>query len=227
MNRKDSGLSLKHRQVAFKTDTVSDDGTFKGYASVFGNVDSYGEIVEAGAFSESLKSMRKNDGPLPVLWQHDSTQPIGGDELVSEDETGLKADGFLLIDTIPMAKQAHALLKRRVVKGLSIGYYVEKDSYNEKTGVRTLHKLALKEYSIVTFPANTLANVESVKHAVRDGHLPTLSEFESFLCEAGFSRTQAKAVAGYGLRKLLDRCEADGKASEALQMLKDFRIPSL
>lgn len=226
MKRKDNGFAMKHRQVAFKADTVSDDGTFKGYASVFGNVDSYQEIVEAGAFSKSLRDMRKNGGPIPVLWQHDSTQPIGGDELCSEDDKGLKADGFLLIDVLPLAKQAHALLKNRVVKGLSIGYQVERDSLNEKTGVRTLHQLALHEYSIVTFPANTLATVESVKFAVREGHLPTLPQFEDFLREAGFSNSQAKAVAGHGLRKLLDQCEADGKSSEALRLLSEFKLPT-
>lgn len=224
MARKDSGLTLKHRQVAFKADSVQADGTFTGYASVFGNVDSYQEIVEAGAFAQALKA-RRNEGPLPILWQHDARQPIGGDENLAEDAHGLKADGFLLINEIPMARQAHALLKRGVVKGLSIGYMVERDSYNEKTGVRTLQQLALHEYSIVTFPANTLANVESVKHAVREGRLPTLPEFEDFLREAGFSNTQAKAVAGHGLRKLLGRCEADGNAGEALQLLQDFKLP--
>ena len=224
MTRKDSGLAVKHRQVAFKTDKVSEDGTFKGYASVFGNIDSYNEIVAAGAFGKSLEEARKS-GPVPILWQHDSTQPIGGDELLTEDTHGLKADGFLLINEIPQARQAHALLKRGVVKGLSIGYQVDADSVDKKTGVRTLHELSLKEYSIVTFPANTLANVESVKHAVREGRLPTLSEFEDFLREAGFSKSQATAVAGHGLRKLLDRCETDGKASEALELLKDFKLP--
>lgn len=225
MKRKGFELAMKHRQVAFKTDKVSEDGTFKGYASIFGNVDSYDEIVEAGAFEESIKRQRKLNGPLPVLWQHNSALPIGGDEAIEEDEKGLKADGFLLIDAIPLAKQAHELLKRRVVKGLSIGYQVEASTMNEKTGIRTLQKLALHEYSIVTFPANTLANVDSVKHAVREGKLPTLSEFEDFLREAGFSKSQATAVAGHGLRKLLDRCETDGKAGEALTMLKEFKLP--
>jgi HK97 family phage prohead protease len=224
MKHKHAGLAMKHRQVAFKADAVNDDGTFKGYASVFGNVDSYGEIVDPGAFADSLAQIKASGDPLPVLWQHNSTQPIGGSDVLQEDETGLLTEGFLLTDMIPLAKQAHALMKRRVVKGLSIGYYVERSSYNEKTGIRNLQQLSLQEYSIVTFPANTLATVESVKAAVKKGKLPTLREFEDFLCEAGFSKTQAKAVAGNGLRKLLDRCEADGNTSEALQALKNFSL---
>ena len=159
-----------------------------------------------------------------MLWQHNSTQPIGGDELIEEDATGLKANGFLLIDAIPLAKQAHELLKRRVIKGLSIGYRVEASHLDQKTGIRTLQRVALHEYSIVTFPANTLANVDSVKHAVREGRLPTLSEFEDFLREAGFSKSQATAVAGHGLRRLLDRCETDGKTQGALDLLQNFKL---
>jgi HK97 family phage prohead protease len=219
-----AGRSLKHRQVAFKAKEVNDDGTFSGYASVFGNVDSYGEIVAPGAFADSLKLIAASGDPLPVLWQHNADQPIGGSDVLAEDDHGLKTDGFLIVDAVPLAAQAHALLKRRVVRGLSIGYYVDKSSYDEQTGIRTLQQLDLVEYSIVTFPANTLAQVESVKALVRQGRLPTFKEFEDFLCEAGFSKTQAKAIAGNGLRKLLDRCEADGKTSDALEALKSFKI---
>lgn len=39
MNRKNTG-DIIHKQIAFKADQVKDDGTFSGYGSVFGNVDS-------------------------------------------------------------------------------------------------------------------------------------------------------------------------------------------
>ncbi len=226
MHRKDSADVMRHKQFAFKVDEATDAGTFKGYASVFGNIDSYKEIVAPGAFSKSLKAIKKSKDPVPVLWQHDSRQPIGGDELMEEDDKGLKADGFLLIDVIPLALQALALMKRRVVKGLSIGYFVNKSKYDEQTGVRTLFELDLQEYSIVTFPANTLANVESVKAAVKEGQLPSLSEFEDFLREAGYSRTHAKAIAGHGLRKLLSQCDADGETKAAMGLLLDFKLPT-
>lgn len=224
LRRKDSALVLKHRQVAFKAEDVASDGTFSGYASVFGNVDSYGEIVAKGAFADSLAAHSKSGDPLPVLWQHDATQPIGGATTLKEDERGLFTEGFLLKDTIPLAAQAHELMKRRIVKGLSIGYYVTDSSLDEKTGVRTLKAVDLQEYSVVTFPANTLAEVDSVKARFKEGRLPSLKEFEALLREAGFSNSQAKAVAGHGLRKLLDQCEADGDAGNVLQMLNEFKV---
>jgi uncharacterized protein len=216
--------ALQHKRVAFKADSVSDEGRFSGYGSIFGNTDLGGEIVAKGAFSDSLKRITSSGDPLPALWQHKSDQPIGGYDLLAEDDNGLKVEGFLLSNDIPLAAQALALMKRRVVKGLSIGYYIEEYSWNDKEGILTLLKLDLREISIVTFPMNVEAQIETVKNIMGSGKLPTLKEFEDLLCEAGFSKTQAKAVAGNGLRKLLDRCEADGNPSDPLAVLKAFSL---
>ena len=227
MKRKDDGRQLKHRPVAFKASEVNDDGTFSGYASVFGNVDSYGEIVEAGAFADSIKRIKDSGDPLPVLWQHRAGEPIGGSDELVEDEHGLKTSGWLLKSEIPRAAEAHALLKRKVVKGLSIGYYVEDSSYNDKTGVRTLKKLDLVEYSIVTFPANTLAQVDAVKAICKGGELPTLRQFEDFLRESGFSKSQATVIASRGLGHMLKRSDSagdTGSAVEVLDLLSSFKL---
>jgi HK97 family phage prohead protease len=211
---------LKHRNVAFKATAVGDAGTFSGYASVFGNEDTYGEIVAPGAFSESLAALTAAGDPLPVLWQHNASQPIGGSDMLVEDNRGLKTEGFLLIDEIPQAKAAHTLMKRRIVKGLSIGYYVRDSSYDEKTGIRTLKALDLVEYSIVTFPANELATVDNVKAAAK---LKTIREFESFLRDVGgFSAQQAKAIASAGWGGLSEARDAPGET--LLDLLSSFKL---
>lgn len=225
MKRKD--MAVKHKQFAFKADAVNEDGTFTGYGSVFGNVDSYREIVAAGAFADSLKAIKASGDPLPALWQHRSGEPIGGYDLLEEDSRGLKVSGWLLKDEIPRAAEAYALMKRRVVKGLSIGYYVLEDSWNEKDRIRTLTKLELVEISIVTFPANAEAQVDSVKsfeQMIKAGNLPTLPEFEDFLRESGFSKTQATAIAGHGLKSLLSRSESGGEKSDVLSALRNFQL---
>jgi uncharacterized protein len=222
-----SGAVLERKEFAFKADAVGEDGTFSGYGSVFGNVDGGRDIVAKGAFAESLKTIKASGDPLPALWQHNSREPIGGFDLLEEDDHGLKVNGFLLKDEVTRAAEAYALMKRRIVKGLSIGYYVLEDSWNEKEGIRTLIKLELVEISIVTFPMNEEATIDSVKsleRTLKAGNLPTLPEFEGFLCEAGFSKTQAKAIAGNGLRKLLDRREADGDTSDTLKLLTGFSL---
>lgn len=226
MKRK-SASGLQTRDFNFDIKAVEKDGFFSGYGSVFGVKDSYGEVVAPGAFKASITARAERGRKLPILWQHRSGEPLGVYEVVKEDATGLYMEGRLLVNDVAQAKEAQALMKAGAVTGLSIGYYVKADSWNEKDKVRTLTEVDLQETSIVTFPANDEARVEVVKsmdHIIKSGRVPTLPEFEDFLCEAGFSKTQAKAIAGHGLRKLLDRCEADGKSSDALQLLNSFSL---
>jgi uncharacterized protein len=226
--RKETGGVLLHKQFAFKAEKVEDDGTFKGYGSVFGNVDSYDEIVAPGAFAKSLAEIKAAGDPLPVLWQHNPDKPIGGYTELSEDKHGLKVSGFLLKDDVAQAAEAYALMKARVVKGLSIGYYVRSDSYDEKTGIRTLTELDLREISVVTFPANEQAQVSTVKSALaymlKSGQLPSIRIFEEFLRDAGFSKSQAAAIANGGL-SALSRGEPGGNQSdEIVRMLREFKL---
>ncbi|MBC3811339.1 HK97 family phage prohead protease [Undibacterium aquatile] len=222
MKHKNKGI--QHKQFAFKTDVVNEDGTFTGYGSVFGNIDSYKEIVAPGAFKESIAAIKASGDPLPALWNHRPYEPIGGYDILQEDSHGLRVEGWLLVNQIPRAAEVHALMKRRVVKGLSIGYYVLEDSWNEKTGVRTLIKLDLQEISPVTFAANVEAQIESVKSILAQGNLPTLSQFEDFLRESGYSKSQATIIASKGLKELLSRSESGGKNSDALSVLQNFKL---
>jgi phage head maturation protease len=71
--------------------------------------------------------------------------------------------GDLFIKDIAQAKEAYKLLKENVVTGLSIGYRTQESYREQKSGVRVLTKLDLLEVSLVTFPANEMARVSSVK----------------------------------------------------------------
>lgn len=219
---------MKYKSFDFDVKSVEDTGTFIGYGSVFGNVDGGGDVVQQGAFAESLAQRAAKGRKLPILWQHRSGEPIGVYEDVKEDSHGLLMTGRLLVNDVQRAREAHALLKAGAVTGLSIGYGVVEDAFDSKTQVRHLKRLNLYETSIVTFPMNDEARigvVKSLDHILKGGQIPTLPEFEDFLCEAGFSKTQAKAIAGHGLRKLLDRREAESSTSEALRALETFRLP--
>jgi hypothetical protein len=58
--------------------TGDDDGTFSGYGSTFGNVDSYGDTVAPGAFRKTIADAKNGNEPWPVmLSQHSQTTPIG------------------------------------------------------------------------------------------------------------------------------------------------------
>lgn len=213
-------LKVRDFALSLKAEGVGDDGTFDGYGSVFGVVDSYQEVVAPGAFTDSLAELAAKDRRVPVLWQHRQDQPIGVYSAISEDDTGLKVNGQLLIDSVGQAREAHALMKAGAVTGLSIGYWVRESSYDEKSGIRTLTKLDLVEVSLVTFPANDEARVEAVKFKLAHGQLPTTREFEKLLREAGFSKSQAAVVAGHGLPELLRReAEGDPATKEGVKAL--------
>jgi HK97 family phage prohead protease len=227
MKRKEA--SIKIRDFALEVKAVKDDGTFEGYGSVFGVVDSYNEVVAPGAFTESLAEIAARGRPLPILWQHRSDLPIGPYTELKEDDVGLRVTGTLLKDELPLAAQAHALMRARVVSGLSIGYYVRESSYDEKTGIRTLKKVDLVEVSLVTFPANDDARVDAIKMKLAHGSLPTIREFEALLREQGFSKSQATRIAEQGFKQLTDDQGEPGHelASEISALSKYLANPIL
>lgn len=135
---------------------ISEDGTFEGILSPYGNVDEGGDVVERGAFVKTIKEK----GPTrPLLWQHRTDTPIGEIEL-EDRKDGLWCRGKLLLE-LEAAKTAYVLIKNRIVKGLSIGFESIKDSI--EGGVRHLKEIKLWEGSLVTFPMNELAQVTRVK----------------------------------------------------------------
>ncbi|MGF9764116.1 HK97 family phage prohead protease [Microvirga sp. 0TCS3.31] len=230
MHRKDRG-GLKIRDFDLSIKAVKDDGLFSGYGSVFGVLDTYNEVVAPRAFEASLADLRAKGRKVPILWQHRTDQPLGVYDALEENTRGLLVDGRLLTDAVSQAREAHALMKAGAVTGLSIGYYVRESSYDEKTGVRTLTRLDLLEVSLVTFPANDAARVDAVKMKLAHGGLPTLPEFESFLREAGFSKSKAAVIATRGLKHLLHRSESGSAANEPdakalLQHLQSFKLPN-
>jgi len=123
---------------------------------------------------------------------------------------------------LPVVRDFIAQVKEKALGGMSIGYreiLIEQD-HDEK--VTNLLELDLWEVSVVTFPANEEATVDSVKSALAGGGLPTLPEFEKFLRDAGFSKSQSVAIASHCLRQLLrDADDTEAKEIEsALNILK-------
>lgn len=214
MNRKSFNLEIK---------AVQEDGFFSGYGAVFGNIDWYNDVILPGAFTASLAKWRAKNKMPPVLWNHNDSEPIGVYTNIYEDEKGLYVEGKLLIDDVPRAKSTHALLKAGAIDGLSIGYSTKKAN-QQTNGVRELVEVDIGEISIVTQPANERSLITSVKSKLDEGELPTLPEFEKFLRESGFSKSQSVAIASKGLRPLLSESEEENKEaksiSNALNILK-------
>lgn len=102
------------------------EGQFSALVSVFGNVDSYGDVVLPGAFADDLKAWERSGDPIPVIWSHDWIDPfshIGHVVKAEETSLGLKITGQLDLDN-PKAVQVYRLLKGRRVTQFSFAYDV-------------------------------------------------------------------------------------------------------
>lgn len=214
-------MTIERKDFNFEIKAVNDDGFFSGYASVFGNEDSYGDIVVKGAFADTLAEWQAKGRFPPCLWNHKTDEPIGIYTVMQEDEKGLYVEGRLLVNDVVRAKEVHALMKVKAVDGMSIGYSTIKRNVDANTGITELLELKLWENSIVTFPANDLSRIGAVKSALKDGKLPSLQDFEKFLREAGFSRKESTIITSRGLKSLLgEPLETETALKNALSILK-------
>ncbi|SKB05129.1 HK97 family phage prohead protease [Sporosarcina newyorkensis] len=148
--------------------------TLRGYAAVFDqlSVPLYGfrEKIQKGAFAESLS---KNN--IKALWNHNSDFPLGstnGSTLrLEEDERGLLFE--LDLPDNSWGRDAGVAIQRKDVDGVSFGFSVKKDSWdntNPEQSIRTLVDVELIEISPTPFPAYPSTNVSarSVTEAIQD-----------------------------------------------------------
>jgi HK97 family phage prohead protease len=197
---------------------------FSGYGAVFGNVDSYGDVIEKGAFSAFLDDVKNGKQNWPaMLMQHggwginaDDFTPVGVYTELYEDDFGLKTTGKLA--ETPRGQEAYALMKmepRAALDGMSIGYYVREAERAGKNDPyeRLIKKIDVVEISLVTFPANSKARVGSVKSAAdMNDH-----ELERTLRDVlGLSQKEAKIAIAKGFRAL--RTNDDVNSDELKRM---------
>jgi HK97 family phage prohead protease len=133
----------------------------RGYAAVFGNIDSDNEVVDRGAFSSWLKA--NPDTGVQIYWMHSHkynpmSKPIGVTTRLKQDRTGLYFEGELA-DTAE-GQEVKALLKQGAIRGASFGFVV-KDKYQKKE-IWHLSDLELLEVSAANWGANPKAYIEAI-----------------------------------------------------------------
>ncbi|MFK0204205.1 HK97 family phage prohead protease [Agrobacterium sp. NPDC090283] len=153
---------------------IASDGTFSGYASVFGEVDLGQDVIERGAFRRSIEE--RGAAGIRMLYQHDPAEPIGAWRTIREDERGLYVEG-VLAPGVARSREVHSLMKTGALDGLSIGFRTVRSSKEGRagkearsgkaagSGVRRILEADLWEISVVTFPMLPSARVSDVKHA--------------------------------------------------------------
>jgi len=102
--------------------------------------------------------------PLPFLYQHNSRQPIGHVMSAKVNKDGMFIKAQIADTTIaPWIAEAWALIKARLVTGLSIGFRSLEESYDRETGGFHFLRTEIMEVSVVTIPANQEASITTVK----------------------------------------------------------------
>lgn len=158
---KQQGKKTEYKTLSFKADELDEEeGIFSGYAAVFGNIDSGGDVIEPGAFTKTIAEGWER---VKILALHnDGWLPIGRPLELREDSTGLFIRAK--ISDTSMGRDIKVLLKDGVLTELSIGYDPVVFEYDE-AGIRHLKEVKLWEASLVTWAMNPKAVVTDYKQA--------------------------------------------------------------
>ena len=162
-------VALAARQIKAGPDDGLEDGQFSAYASVFGNKDSYGDVVLPGAFTDTLAEWKDSGQFIPLLFGHNMSDPdfnIGHIVTAVEDEKGLLVTAQLDLEN-PKAAQVYKMIRGRRVNQMSFAYDVIEGAWIESEDDRyyELRKLKVFEVSVVTIGANQETEILAVKSA--------------------------------------------------------------
>ncbi|MFI2216533.1 HK97 family phage prohead protease [Rhodococcus sp. NPDC019627] len=143
-------------------------GQVRMLVSVFGNVDSYGDVVMPGAFTESLAEWSAKGDPIPFIWSHQWSNPFAHIGVVDDaKETDAGLDALATLDVAgdepenEFSRKVYQLLKERRVTQASFAYdvldaeWVEREAEDGgKYEVYELRRLGLLEVGPTLIGAN-------------------------------------------------------------------------
>jgi len=180
---------MERKTIKFEVKAVdAESGILEGYGATFSETpDSYGDVIDRGAFTRTLKN---NADSIVSLFNHNVNEPIGLPEL-KQDQTGLYVKIKLVME-IEKARDVLALARAGVVKRMSIGYDTIKSDFID--GVRHLKEVKLYDVSPVVFAANPEARILSVKAATTFDDLPLADRDKGW--DAGPAEKRVRAWAG-------------------------------
>jgi len=163
------------RRLAFETkglEVKQDDEEefrFEGYGAVFGNKDRGGDIIEPGAFKQTIN---RNDGTFPLVADHDlKLKSRVGVVYAEEDQHGVKVDAHVNTEKRlgrEVASDIRHSQKHGETIGMSFGYEVKKDDYDKEKDARLLKEIKTYEFSLTQIPMNPQAGVTGVKGFLDD-----------------------------------------------------------
>lgn len=162
-------MAYRYKTIEMKAD---ENGIIEGYFSTYEKVpDSYGDIIEPGAFTETIKKREETGHPFPLCFNHDFSAVIGAVDSVKDTEKGPYITAHFL-DT-QQAQDVRKMLLSGAIYQFSFAYDVlearRPTEEEKKLGIwSVLEKLEVFEISVVTVPANQNAVATEVKSGRRN-----------------------------------------------------------
>lgn len=205
---------VKHRGVKteFKTiefeleDFDEEEGIFSGYAAVFSNIDSGGDIIEPGAFT---KTIAEGVGRVKILSGHnEALLPIGKPIELREDAKGLFIKAK--ISDTALGRDVKTLIRDGVLCELSIGYDPVTFEY-DKDGIRHLREVKLWEVSVVTWAMNDQAVITDFKADETTARIEAAAQDVVADIKAG------RKISAARMKSLKDACTAMKSAAKLLE----------
>jgi len=202
---------MERKTFRFEIKQVDEEqGIIEGYGSTFSKIpDSYGDIVDEGAFTKTIK---ENAGNIVSLFNHSIMEPIGKPEL-SVDKKGLFAR-IQIVRGVRKAEETLLLAKAGVITQMSIGYNTIKESWEK--GIRHLQEVKLYDVSPVIFAANPEAVIVGVKEAelkpYPNEHACRLRNPDDF--EEGSFRRVPRESGGKKFHVIMGRLEGEDTLTE-------------
>lgn len=146
-------------------------GQIEALGAVFDNVDDGDDRIRPGAFTRTIKNSKERASSrgkkylVPMLWQHDTHEVIGGWHSLEETPDGLLGKGDISLAT-QRGREYYALAKAGMTDQFSIIYDIPTGGAKyAKDGVRELIELRLFSIDPVTFAMNDSTSLVRVKAA--------------------------------------------------------------
>lgn len=159
-----------------KATGAADSGEFEGYGSIFGQVDSHGDVVVPGAFQAGLIERKAAGRKVAMHLEHGipergGRRNVGSWHFVGEDSKGLEVKGRIAGMNTETGRYLHSQIGDGAITGLSIGFRVvnggaefgTKAAAVARGARRALRSVAVEEISLVGDPSNATSLILQVK----------------------------------------------------------------
>lgn len=171
--------SLSDYSVRIQGQKRLGEGEIEGHASVFGVVDSFGTILDKGAFKRTIRERFPNN-KIKFLFNHNFNQVIGRLTKLREDDKGLNFRG--LFSTIDSAQDVLTLVREEALTDLSIGFRVRKVKIDEEKNEIHFTEVELFDVSVVTLGANPEAEIDSFRNMFPDASPQDIESVRDLVC---------------------------------------------